>query len=100
MAQVAKRLRQQQSGVGRPKRLAVDLGNDLDHHAPGFSERRLHRLQALLNELAVAFDVTTDIDERSTMTGETQARAKLLDHLQRAQELADRVGRPTVVVVQ
>ena len=45
------------------------------------------------DELAVAFDVRVHVGERAPVAGQAQARVQRLDDVERAQELADGVGR-------
>ena len=54
----------------------------------------------LLDERAVALDVRVNVGERAPVPGQAQARAEPLDDVERAQELADGVGRVAVLEVQ
>ena len=55
---------------------------------------RGHDLREVLgDELAVALDVGLDVGERAPVAGQAQARVQRLDDVERAQELADGVGR-------
>ncbi len=56
--------------------------------------------QVLGDELAVALDVGVHVGERAPVPGQAQARPESLDDVERAQELADRVGGVAVVEVQ
>ena len=55
---------------------------------------------ALAHEHAVGVDVRLHVGERPAVAGEAEPRVELLDEVERVQELAGRIGRVAVVVVQ
>ena len=63
-------------------------------------DRPPHALQALRHQRPVGLDVRAHVGERAAVAGQGQPRVERVDAVQRAEELADRVGRPAVVEEQ
>ena len=101
MSQVAERLLQPPRGVAGRRRRPVHAGHGLEGADRTVGAQDLEQpLQPLGHERAVGLDVRADVGERAPVAGQAEPRPEHLDALQRGQELADRVGRVAVVVVE
>src|SRR3954471_10985 len=92
VGQPAARLREQPRGRALVKLLAVDRLGELERRLRAMRERALDLLEVLGDEGAVGGDVSRDVSERTPVPGQREARVERLDLVERAEELADRVG--------
>jgi hypothetical protein len=98
--EVAERLLQPPPRVGLGERLTEDARRDLDGGLRPVAHRRERRVESFMDELAVAFDVPGDVDERLAVSGQREPGPALVGLIQRVQKLADRIGRPAIVEEQ
>src|SRR6478672_4183069 len=98
VAQIAERLREQPARVVFGEPFAVDRRADLDRGSWPVRQPSQHGVKPLGDKLAVAFDVSVDVDERSPVTGQGEPRIERVHLVERIQKLSDWIRRPPVVV--
>ncbi len=78
----------------------MDHRRELERGVRLCAEGKKQPIQPLPDELPAGIDVSTDIDERSTVARQPEAGVERGDHVEGLQKLADGVGGPAVVVIE